>query len=941
MALICVIDDDISVREAVTDLLRTVGWPVEAFASAKEFLARGRTLEPSCLLVDVGLPDLDGFDLRDRLSGLGECIPIIFMTGKDDLPTALRARQAGAVQLLVKPFEERELLEGIGRAHGAVIPWYNGAVAPPAADSFSYSPARSRTSRHGTRCSMRDTPASTPAPTLDPSRLDIDAIPGMLWTTLPDGQVDFLNQRWLDYTGLSMEQAAGWGWTAAVWPDDLPGLVAYWKSLLESGRPGEVEGRIRRHDGVSRWCLFRTEPVRDEHGTVVKWYGQTIDIEDRRRAEDAARRQAAHLDELFELAPHAVVLVDDGGRVMRINQEFVRMFGYTPDEAVGHTLEELVAPEERLPEVRNNRRLLSTGRKVEMETVRRRKDGVRLAVSIAASPVLTAGPIEGYIIYRDITARKRDEALLAEEKQVLTLIARGEPLARILDAICRLAEQHSPGVVCTVLLLDSAGGRLRHGAAPSLPPGYTPAEGWPATPDVGPCGMAVNRREPVWVPDLQREDMSAGFRAAAKANGLRACWSIPLLSLDRRVLGTFALYFIEPREPTVEEHALVDRISSLAGIAIERTQVEDALRRSEALLAEAQRRSHIGSFSWKPATGEVTWSEETYQIYGFPLTFRPARELVRERTHPADLPLLDEIVRRALKEGGDLEFEYRLRLSDGAVKHLQVVAHEGEKDGGPRQYIGTVMDVTERRRAQEALERAQLELAHVSRVTTVGQLTASIAHEINQPLAGIVLNANACLRWLEGDAPTIQGAEEAARRILRDAQRAKDVIGRLRSLFQRAAADKELLPVNDLVKEVIALARAQLRTAGVQLRTDLRDDLPPVIGDRVQLQQLLLNLLLNASEAMSATDDRARDLAVRTERDDGGGVRVSVRDSGVGLAADQLERIFEPFYSTKRDGMGMGLAISRSIVENHGGRLWASLNDGPGATFAFTLPAPA
>jgi PAS domain S-box-containing protein len=780
-----------------------------------------------------------------------------------------------------------------------------------------------------------------PDPSPDQFRLAIDTIPGLVWTALPDGHIDFLNQRWLDYTGLAFEEACGWGWQRAVASEDLPRLVEYWRSLLESGRPGEIEARLRRHDGMDRWFLFRGVPLHDERGQVVKWYGQTTDIEDRKRAEEEVAKQTAHLDELFELAPHAVVLVDNEVRVIRVNREFSRMFGYTPEESVGRLLQDLVAPDERMSEYRNNARLLSGGSKVEMETVRRRKDGARLFVSMTASPVLTAGPIEGYIIYRDITARKRDEALLAGEKRLLEMMAKGEPLPRTLEALCRLVEEQSPGAICSVLFVDPDGKRLRHGVGPSLPESYSGMlDGRAIAPDDGPCAVAASLRQTVIAEDMRTHPLPEDYRPVALAHGLLACWSIPLISLDQRVLGTFALYFREPRRPTAEETAQLEQFRHLASIAIERTQVEDALRRSEGLLAEAQRLTHTGSFSWRVDRGEITWSDETYRIYRLDPSVRPTLDLARERLHPADRALFEQTVRRSVEEGLDIDFEHRLLFPDGSVKHLQVVGHRVGDADAPPEYVGTVMDVTERKRAEGALDRARLELAHVSRATTLGQLTASIAHEINQPLAGIVINANAALRWLAAEPPSLQGAGDAARRILRDGQRAGDVIARLRSLFRRTAPATETLEVNEVVREVVALARAEMQSAGVALRTDMATRLPPVVADRVQLQQLLLNLILNATEAMNGVKGRARELVLRTGLDQAGAVLVTVRDSGVGLDPERLEQIFDPFYSTKSEGMGMGLAIGRSIAESHGGRLWASANEGPGATFAFTLPVP-
>jgi PAS domain S-box-containing protein len=708
--------------------------------------------------------------------------------------------------------------------------------------------------------------------------------------------------------------------------------------MLSSGQKVESETIRRRKDGVRIHVSMTASPVLT--GGPIEGYIIYRDITERKRDEEELKKQTAHLDELFELAPHAVVLVDAEVRVMRVNKEFTRMFGYTPEEAVGRLLQDLIAPGERMAEYRNNARLLSGGQKVESETIRKRKDGVRLAVSMTASPVLTAGPIEGYIIYRDITERKRAEALLAGEKHLLEMIAKGEPLPEMLGALCRLVEQESPGSMCSILFVDEDGKRLYTAAAPSLPPSYASMlDGWPIGPDNGPCARAAFLRETVIVGDFHGDEIGKNIRAIADTYDLRACWSVPIISRDQRVLGTFAVYYRAPRSPTPEEYNLIEQLRDLASIAIERTEAEDALRRSEALLAEAQRLTRTGSFSWRVATDEITWSEETYRIYQLDPSVRPTMELIRQGVHPADLPLFERTVRRARGEGRDFSFEYRLRFPDGAIKHVQVVAHVSEGPGGaPLEYVGTVIDVTDRKRSEDALDRARMELAHVSRVTTLGQMTASIAHEINQPLAGIVLNGNACLRWLAGESPNLHEAREAARRTVRDGQRAGDVITRLRSLFRREGSPNERLSMNEVVQEVIAITRGEVQNGGATVRTRMADDLPGVTGDRVQLQQLMLNLIMNAVEAMSDVHDRPRELVISTQQGEGNEVQVAIQDSGVGLDPQSKEKLFDAFYTSKSMGMGMGLAISRSIVEHHGGRLWAVSNGGPGATFLFTIP---
>jgi C4-dicarboxylate-specific signal transduction histidine kinase len=267
-----------------------------------------------------------------------------------------------------------------------------------------------------------------------------------------------------------------------------------------------------------------------------------------------------------------------------------------------------------------------------------------------------------------------------------------------------------------------------------------------------------------------------------------------------------------------------------------------------------------------------------------------------------------------------------------------MVAHAIRDQDGQLEYIGAVQDVTERRLSEETLGRVRSELARVARVTTLGALTASIAHEVNQPLSGIITNASTCLRMLAADPPNVDGARETARRTIRDGRRASDVIARLRALFSKKGTTTESVDLNEATREVIALSRSELQRSRVILRSELAEDLLPVKGDRVQLQQVILNLLRNATDAMSGIDDRPRQLVIRTERDEGAHARLTVQDAGVGFEPKDADRLFEAFYTTKSDGMGIGLSVSRSIIESHHGRLWAAPNDGPGATFSFSIP---
>src|SRR6266404_4801683 len=483
----------------------------------------------------------------------------------------------------------------------------------------------------------------------DRLRLVIDTIPAYAWSARPDGSVDFINQRFLEFTGRSMKDILGRGWESLVHPDDLASYVGEWQGAVATGEPMESEARVRRADGDYRWLLIRNVPLRDELSNIVKLYGTSVDIEERHRA-------------------------------------------------------------------------------------------------------------------------------------------------------------------------------------------------------------------------------------------------------------------------------------------------EDALRQSEAYLAEAQRLSHTGSWAWRVGTKQQFWSVETFQIFGFdPNTTRPTRESFLERLHPDDRASIEEI-ETELYKGNDAEYNYRIILPDSSIKYITSVAHPISNDSGQViEFVGTVMDVTERKRAEEELREAQANLARVSRVTTMGELTASLAHEIRQPITAAVTNARTCLRWLGRDQPDVPEARETAARIIKDVTRASDIISSISLLFKKGALQRELVDVNELIREMIVLLRSEGNRYSISVRADLAEDLPKVMADRVQLQQVFMNLMLNGIDAMKGTTGGG-ELIIKSEPDDGQ-LLISVSDTGVGLPPEQADQIFRAFFTTKDNGTGMGLPISRSIIESHGGRLWATGASGRGTTFQFTLPA--
>jgi PAS domain S-box-containing protein len=605
----------------------------------------------------------------------------------------------------------------------------------------------------------------------------INTIPTLAWSALPDGFAEFFNQRWLDFTGLSTDQAMGSGWAVAIHPDDQSSLLSVWQSMLASDVGGECEARLRRFDGEYRWFLFRTSPLRDDSGKTIKWYGTNVDIEDRKQAEGELRLSEARKTAILDSALDCIVTIDHEGLITEFNPAAERTFGYSRNDAVGKRLGDVIIPPSLREQHRQGlARYLATGearvlgKRVELTAAR--ADGSEFPVELAISRIPWDGPpsFTGYL--RDITERK-----MAEEE----------------------------------------------------------------------------------------------------------------------------------------------------------------LRRSEAFRAEGQRLSRTGSFSWRVATEEMRWSEQVYSIFEIDPELPVTLGLIGSRVHPEDIPLLSDMVERA-QAAKDFEYEHRLLLPGNRIKYLHLVGHATRNRNGEVEYIGAVQDVTERRLSEETLSKVRSELAHVARVTSLGALTASIAHEVNQPLSGIVTNASTCLRMLAADPPNIDGARETARRTIRDGNRASEVITRLRALFSKEAITTEPVDLNEATREVIALSLGELQGNHVMLRSELASGLPPVAGDRVQLQQVILNLLRNALDAMSAVDDRPRQLIIKTEQDESDFVCLTVQDSGIGIDSKNLDRLFDAFYTTKSAGMGMGLSVSRSIIERHRGRLWAAPNDGPGATFSFSIP---
>jgi len=528
----------------------------------------------------------------------------------------------------------------------------------------------------------------------------------------------------------------------------------------------------------------------------------------------------------------------------------------------------------------------------------------------------------------------------------LQTVAEGGPLAGVLEFLCRTMEAESVDrVIACIHPLNEDSTIFRDTAAPSLHKSYREAtDGMLVSSMTGPCCHAATSRHTVVVPDVVADPQWNKFREFADPLGIRSCWSTPIVSNDGKVLGTFAHYYFEPRDPSPRDERMVDLLTRAAAVAIERSRAEAALRALNETLeqrvqAETRERLQIWNVSQdllviagldgtclsvNPAwTTTLGWSETdlvgaSYQSF----------------LHPEDRERGAVELDRLAKGDKTVRFENRLRARDGSYHWI---SWKAAPDGERIYAVGR--DVTESKRAQDALSRAGAELARVSRITTLSALTASIAHEVNQPLSGIIANAGACLRMLDATPPEIDRARETIRRTIRDGNRAADVVTRLRAMFSKREFTLEPLDLNEAVQEVMALSSNDLQRNRVILRSELADDLPIVTGDRIQLQQVILNLVRNASDAMVDLHERPRELRIKTEQEDSDRVRLTVRDNGVGLSPQSLDSLFDAFFTTKSGGMGIGLFVSRSIIEGHHGRLWAEPNEGaPGATFSFSIP---
>ncbi len=730
-----------------------------------------------------------------------------------------------------------------------------------------------------------------------------------------------------------------------VHPEDAALVKQTIERASQDGRDFDHEYRLVMPDSSVKYVHVVAHALNDVSGSA-EFVGAVMDVTAAKQAEEALRRSESNLAEAQRLTHTGSWAWRVAGRAaVHLSEEWYRIYGFDPEEGMLAWEQRLrrIHPEDRAKWQGAIDRAIGEKSDYEVEFRILLPDGAVKYIHTVGHPVLNAsGDLAEFVgSATDITDRKRAEVLLAGEKRLLEMIARGDSRALILEGACRLVEELASGSLSSILLLDPSTNCLRHGAAPSLPINYAEAiNGLVIGASVGSCGTAAYRAQPVIVSDIATDPLWADFRDLALAHGLHACWSTPILSSTGRVLGTFATYYREPHSPSSQEHNVIERITHLASIAIERKQAEGKLRQSEAYLAEAQRMTRSGSWAWNVRTGGVFWSQETFRIYECnPEKTIPSWSFILERVHPEDRSGVEQRAKResTRKDMLNSEGDFRIVFPDGRIKHLHSIAHPVTNEAGEIiEVVGTTMDITERKLAEEALRQAQADLAHVNRVTTMGELTASLAHEVNQPIGAAVTNANTCIRWLARDTPNVEEARAAAMRSAKDGMRAAEIISRIRLLFKKGGPEREVVDINEVIREMIILLRGEATRYRISVRTELAAELPPVLGDRVQLQQVLMNLVMNSIDAMKDVDG-TRELAIKSQRAENEQVLVTVSDTGIGLPAQQGDQIFKAFFTTKPHGTGMGLSISRSIVESHGGRLWAAENSPRGASFHVTL----
>ena len=692
-------------------------------------------------------------------------------------------------------------------------------------------------------------------------------------------------------------------------PQDRAAVQATVGRASCDGKDFDHEHRLLMPDGSVKYVQAVARSVRDASGNI-EFVGAVTDVTVAKETERKLRRSDAYLTETERLSRTSSWAWDVRRREWAYRSPgMYGLFGFDSEQGDVplQAFRDRIHPEDRRPNVEAAARAIQEKSDFEVDFRIILPDGSIKHIHSVGHTVLGS---EGDVV-----------ELIGTHVDVTEQYAAREALQKAFDEI-KKSEDRIRLVVDTIPTLVWRAG----------PDGVPDFLNQPA---LDYTGLALDQAETGWPRAFHPDDKKGMLQkwSAIRESGVRG----ELEARLRRFDGEYR-WFLFRAEPLRDESGNIVKWYGSSTDIEDRKRAERKLRRSEAKLVEAQRLSLTGSFGWNVSTGERHGSEEFFRILGYDDRPSLTKEMVHQRVHPEDRGFVEQAIGHASRDGTDADYEHRLLMPDGSIKHVHVVARAVRDPAEQLEFIGAVMDVTATKRAEDELRKTQTELAHVTRVTMLGELTASIAHEVNQPLAAAVANAEACLRWLDRETPDIAKARRSVEWVVNDSCRASDVIQRVRALANKADIEKVPLDVNTIVREVIVLMQHELIRHGISLRTELATATSLVLGDRVQLQQVVINLVMNGIEAMETVTDRPRELVIRSRCDEAQSMIVSVTDCGVGISRDDADRLFKAFFTTKSGGMGMGLSICRSIVETHGGRLSASRNEGHGATFQFVLP---
>jgi PAS domain S-box-containing protein len=787
---------------------------------------------------------------------------------------------------------------------------------------------------------------------LDVALLDlrplIEMIPGLVLCVLPDGSAEFANRAWCAYTGRSPHQLSGCEWQTSIHPEDVDRFKAKWNATRADQDPFAAEARIRRADGQYRWFTIRKTvavPQRERSRPIVRTLIACEEFDDRKQNESARLYSEERYRLVLETASDAVVSIDHSGIIRVANPAIKRIFGYEPEELIGRPLTTLMPEFMRQLHETGFKRYLATGQRhinwqgVELTAQRKNGEEFPVEVSFGELTGVEHKLFTGFI--RDISQRKQAEEMRAAHTRQVALradvslaFAHEESMEIILHECAESMVRHLDAAFARIWTLSRDGTMLELQASAGL---YTHLDGTHARIPMGSLkiGMIAQEQEPFLTNDVLN-DPRIDDKAWAAKEGISSFAAHPLV-LGSRTLGVMAMFSREPL--TAGTADAMATVADLIAQGIERKRAEDNLRASERTLRELT--ETIPQMLWSAeADGAIDYCNRRVLDYTGLVAEQVHGEGWLQSVHPEDMEKMSRAWATAVSTGEPLQHECRcLRASDRAYRWcLSSALPLRDQTGQVVKWFGSVVDLHDWKEAQTALQTTQAELAQISRLTTMGELAASIAHEVNQPLTAVTNNASACRRMLANRNLEPEVLRRALDEIIKDGIRASAVIARIRAFLKKKPAELSEVNLNEVIHETVALAGRELFENRVRIEYQLTQPLPAVMADRVQMQQVLLNLIMNAIEAMISVDDQPRFLNLESRIDESGDVLVAVRDSGVGLGSEPGS-VFTPFYTTKANGMGMGLSISRSLVEGHGGSLRAAPNSPRGSIFSFTLPA--